>query len=380
MSAPLLEVRRLSAWFPAEGATRPAPGSGRGRTSATAPAPEGRHARAVDDVSFRVAEGEAVGIVGESGCGKTITSLALMGLMPSAGRVTPESSILLRGEELVGASERRLRAVRGNEIAMIFQEPMTSLNPVRTIGSQVIEALRLRRGPGIEPMSRSESRLVAADLLREVGLTDPEARLDAYPHQLSGGMRQRVMIAMALSCEPALLVADEPTTALDVTVQAQILDLLTELRRGRRMAILLITHDLGVVAEVCDRVIVMYAGQVVESGRIEEIFSHPRHPYTRGLVDSLPRLDGLRERLRPIEGSLPDPSDLPKGCRFHDRCVYAFERCRLEEPPLFEIGESGFGTASRCWLEMEPEEKGALEAARGHRRRARRGKPGSQAS
>jgi peptide/nickel transport system ATP-binding protein len=380
MSAPLLEVRRLSAWFPAEGATRLAPGSGRGRTSATAPAPEGRHARAVDDVSFRVEEGEAVGIVGESGCGKTITSLALLGLMPSAGRVTPESSILLRGEELVGASERRLRAVRGNEIAMIFQEPMTSLNPVRTIGSQVIEALRLRRGPGVEPMSRSESRLVAADLLREVGLTDPEARLGAYPHQLSGGMRQRVMIAMALSCEPALLVADEPTTALDVTVQAQILDLLTELRRGRRMALPLITHDLGVVAEVCDRVIVMYAGQVVESGRIEEIFSHPRHPYTRGLVDSLPRLDGLRERLRPIEGSLPDPSDLPKGCRFHDRCVYAFERCRLEEPPLFEIGESGFGTASRCWLEMEPEEKGALEAARGHRRRARRGKPGSQAS
>ncbi len=309
-------------------------------------------ARAVDGVSFRVEEGETVGIVGESGCGKTVTSLSVLGLVPRPpGEIMPGSSIRFDGRELVGAPERRLRRIRGNDVSMIFQEPMTSLNPVFTVGSQIHEALRLHRG-----MGKREARDEAVRLLREVGIPEPVQRVDEYPHQLSGGMRQRVMIAMALSCEPRLLIADEPTTALDVTIQAQILELLADIRERRGMAVLLITHDLGVVAEVADRVVVMYAGQVVETGTVEEIFTEPRHPYTRGLLASLPHLDAGGGRLSPIPGVVPSPTDWPPACRFHDRCPHAWERCRTEPPPLLEVpGREGRG--ARCWLVEEPERR-----------------------
>ncbi|RMH22283.1 MAG: ABC transporter ATP-binding protein [Gemmatimonadetes bacterium] len=306
-------------------------------------------ARAVDGVSFDVREGETLGLVGESGCGKTVTSLSVMGLLPQPpGRIEAGSSIRFAGEELVGAGERRLRSLRGNEIAMIFQEPMTSLNPVYPVGDQIAEALRLHRG-----MTRAEARARTVELLAEVGIPEPARRYDEYPHQLSGGMRQRVMIAMALSCEPRLLIADEPTTALDVTIQAQILDLLAGLRRAHGMSMLLITHDLGVVAEVCDRVVVMYAGQVVESGTVEEVFYDPRHPYTRGLLQSVPDVAaaGGERRLNPIPGLVPSPTAWPDGCRFHDRCGVAEPRCAGTPPPLFELGRAD--RACRCWLEEQ---------------------------
>ncbi len=325
-TAPLLEVRELRTWFSSDAGT----------------------ARAVDGVSFEVHPGETVGIVGESGCGKTVTSLSIMGLIPRPpGRIVEGSSIRFRGRELTDLGEGELRRIRGNEIAMIFQEPMTSLNPVYTVGDQIREALRLHR-----KMGRAEARAAGVAALREVGIPEPEQRFDEYPHQLSGGMRQRVMIAMALSCEPDLLIADEPTTALDVTIQAQILDILAELRVRRGMAILLITHDLGVVAEVCDRVLVMYAGQVVESGTVEEIFRDPRHPYTRGLLDSLPRIEDRGRRLRPIEGTVPSPVSWPTGCRFRARCTEAWERC-AEAPPLLPVEGAHSGRSSRCWLEAE---------------------------
>jgi len=311
---------------------------------------EAGDARAVDGVSFELEAGEAVGIVGESGCGKTVTSLSIMGLVPDPpGRILAGSSIRLRDRELVRLPERQLRRIRGNEMAMIFQEPMSSLNPVFTVGSQIAEALRLLRR-----LSAREARKVAVGLLEEVGISEPDRRFDDYPHQLSGGMRQRVMIAMALSCEPDLLIADEPTTALDVTIQAQILELLTRIRRDRGMALLLITHDLGVVAEVCDRVIVMYAGQVVETGPVEEIFLRPRHPYTRGLLDSLPAMVGADRRLRPIPGTVPNPSAWPDACRFHDRCAHAWDRCRQDMPALLPALDGPAGAGSRCWLEEEP--------------------------
>jgi peptide/nickel transport system ATP-binding protein len=298
-------------------------------------------AKAVDGVSFDVIEGETLGIVGESGCGKTVTSLSVLGLLPQPpAKVMDDSSIRFEGEELVGAAEARMRALRGNEISMIFQEPMSSLNPVFSIGNQIAESLRLHRG-----MDRKSARAEAGRLLAEVGISEPERRLDEYPHQLSGGMRQRVMIAMALSCEPKLLIADEPTTALDVTIQAQILELLAALREKYGMAVMLITHDLGVVAEVCDRVVVMYAGQVVESGTVEQIFSEPRHPYTRGLMDSLPSLDQAGGRLNPIPGTVPSPTEWPEGCRFRARCARAEEACASEQP-LVEMGDTH---AARCW-------------------------------
>jgi len=310
---------------------------------------DGGAARAVDGVSFQVGKGETLGIVGESGCGKTVTSLAIMGLIPSPpGRVLPGSSIRFRDQELVGAPQRQLRALRGNDMGMIFQEPMTSLNPVFTVGSQIGETLSRHRG-----MKRKEALERSEALLKEVGIPEAGRRLHEYPHQLSGGMRQRVMIAMALACEPALLIADEPTTALDVTIQAQILELLAELRRRRGMAVLLITHDLGVVAEVCDRVAVMYAGQVVETGNVHEIFGDPRHPYTRGLLDSLPRLDNRGGRLRPIPGVVPSPMAWPSGCRFAPRCRFAWERCRMESPPLIGVDGRPGERGSRCWLEEE---------------------------
>jgi peptide/nickel transport system ATP-binding protein len=313
-------------------------------------------ARAVDGVSFHIEAGETLALVGESGCGKTVTSLSVMGLIPSPqGMILPESSILLNGEELVGVGEGRLRKVRGNEISMIFQEPMTSLNPVFTVGTQIEEALRLHRG-----LNRVEAREVGVHLLDEVGIAEPDTRFDDYPHQLSGGMRQRVMIAMALSCEPKLLIADEPTTALDVTIQAQILDLLWRLQDSHDMAVLLITHDLGVVAEVCDRVVVMYAGRVVEEGSVNDIFYQAAHPYTQGLLGSIPDVGKAGGRLTPIPGVVPIPTAWSTGCRFADRCSRAWDQCHEEEPGLQTVSSSGSRRLSRCWLAA-----GALDQSEG---------------
>ena len=299
-------------------------------------------ARAVDGVSFEVRAGETLGIVGESGCGKTVTSLSILGLLPQPpAKIEDGSSIRFDGQELLGLGERQMRALRGNEIAMIFQEPMSSLNPVYTVGNQISEALRLHRG-----MDRKAARKESVRLLGEVGIANPDQRVDEYPHQLSGGMRQRVMIAMALSCEPKLLIADEPTTALDVTIQAQILELLADLRGRHSMAVLLITHDLGVVAEVCDRVVVMYAGQVVESGDVHEIFADPRHPYTRGLLASLPSVDNPGQRLVSIPGTVPNPTAWPSGCRFAERCSLSTEECARPQELLALGGE---GRSARCW-------------------------------
>jgi oligopeptide/dipeptide ABC transporter ATP-binding protein len=305
-------------------------------------------ARAVDGVSFELAAGETLGIVGESGCGKTVMSLSILRLIPEPpGHILPGSFIEFEGRNLLTLPPRELRAVRGNRIAMVFQEPMTSLNPVLPIGSQVAEAALVH-----QKLSRADARKRAIDLLRLVGIPDPETRVDDYPHQLSGGMRQRVMIAMALICHPQILIADEPTTALDVTIQAQILDLLGRLRRELNMAVLLITHDLGVVAGSADRVVVMYAGQVVETAATRALFATPRHPYTEGLLASIPRLDQPRERLRSIPGSVPPATAWPSGCRFHPRCPYAWDKCRTEEPPLLATGTAGH--SARCWLVAEP--------------------------
>ncbi|MGB1658170.1 MAG: ABC transporter ATP-binding protein [Longimicrobiales bacterium] len=298
-------------------------------------------ARAVDGVSFEVRAGETLGIVGESGCGKTVTSLSVLRLLPEPpARIESGSSIMFRGEELLDVSEDRMRALRGNDVAMIFQEPMSSLNPVYTVGSQISEAIRLHR-----KMDRDEARTEAVRLLREVGIPDADRRVDEYPHHLSGGMRQRVMIAMALSCAPKLLIADEPTTALDVTIQAQILDLLEQLRKRHGMAMLLITHDLGVVAEVCDRVVVMYAGQVVETGSVDEIFSAPAHPYTRGLLASLPSSGRRGRPLSSIPGTVPNPTAWPQGCRFAERCSEVTDVCSTAQS-LTRIG--GSSRAVRC--------------------------------
>ena len=318
--APLLAVRDLRTWFYTDQGV----------------------AKAVDGVSFDVRPGETLGIVGESGCGKTVTSLSVLGLLPQPpARIEEGSSIRFQGEELIGASERRMRALRGNDISMIFQEPMSSLNPVYSVGNQISEALRLHRG-----MDRKAARTETIRLLTEVGIPEPDRRVDEYPHQLSGGMRQRVMIAMALSCEPQLLIADEPTTALDVTIQAQILELLAELRGRHGMSVLLITHDLGVVAEVCDRVVVMYAGQVVETGDVYEIFANPTHPYTRGLLDSLPSIENPGQRLTSIPGTVPNPIGWPSGCRFQERCSLADDACGSAQD-LVEL--SGAGRSARCW-------------------------------
>jgi len=302
-------------------------------------------AKAVDGVSFEVREGETLGIVGESGCGKTVTSLSVLGLLPQPpARIMDGSSVRFAGEELLGAGERRMRALRGNDVAMIFQEPMSSLNPVYTVGDQIAEALRLHRR-----LDRKAARAEAVRLLEEVGIPEPARRVDEYPHQLSGGMRQRVMIAMALSCQPKLLIADEPTTALDVTIQAQILELLAALRRSRGMAVLLITHDLGVVAEVCDRVVVMYAGQVVETGTVFEIFRAPAHPYTRALLESLPSVDNPGQRLTSIPGTVPNPTRWPDGCRFRERCRLAAEGCGAPQ----ELVPLGPDRVARCWRAAE---------------------------
>jgi peptide/nickel transport system ATP-binding protein len=316
-------------------------------------------ARSVDGVSFEIEKGEVLGIVGESGCGKSVTSLSIMRLIPQPpGEIMPNSSIRFRDEEVVTASEKRMREIRGNDIAMIFQEPMTSLNPVFPIGEQIAEALRLHR-----KMSKADARKTAIEMLNLVGIPDADERVDHYPHQLSGGQRQRVMIAIALSCEPDLLIADEPTTALDVTIQAQILELLADLRNRLGMAIMLITHDLGVVAEVCDRVVVMYAGQVVEEGPVAEIFANPRHPYTQGLMQAIPRLGERKERLAVIPGMVPSALNWPIGCRFHARCPYGFDVCVHQHPDLFVINEQH---TSRCWLEKYPERRAEVDRLGGY--------------
>jgi len=305
-------------------------------------------ARAVDGVSFDLYPGETLGIVGESGCGKTVTSLSILRLIPEPpGHIRPGSLIEFEGRNLLALAPKELRAIRGNRIAMIFQEPMTSLNPVLTIGDQVAEAAIVH-----QHLSRAAARTRAIEMLRQVGIPEPEERVDHYPHQLSGGMRQRVMIAMALICHPQILIADEPTTALDVTIQAQILELLDRLQQQLGMAVLLITHDLGVVAGSADRVVVMYAGQVVETAPTEALFARPGHPYTEGLMASIPRLDRPRARLHSIPGSVPAATAWPAGCRFHPRCPYAWDKCRVEEPPLLETGTAG--QSARCWLVTEP--------------------------
>ncbi|MCK6481200.1 MAG: ABC transporter ATP-binding protein [Planctomycetaceae bacterium] len=286
-------------------------------------------AKAVDGVSYVVKRGETLGVVGESGCGKSVTALSVMKLIPDPpGRIVA-GSIWFEGRDLAALSTEEMRRIRGNEIGMIFQEPMTSLNPVFTVGDQIIEAVVLHRGVPYE-----EGRARAVEMLRLVGIPSPESRVDDYPHQMSGGMRQRVMIAMALSCDPKLLIADEPTTALDVTIQAQILDLMNRLQRELGMSILLITHDLGVVAQNAHHVAVMYAGKVVEYSDVREVFGNPRHPYTVGLFRSIPKLGAKVAKLDTIPGTVPSALEFPAGCRFHNRCPFATARCSAEEPEL----------------------------------------------
>jgi oligopeptide transport system ATP-binding protein len=307
--------------------------------------------KAVDDVSFHVMPGETLGIVGESGCGKSITAMSIMRLIPSPpGRIV-NGTIMFEGEDILGMSDEEIRSVRGNKIAMIFQDPMTSLNPVLSIYRQIAETLELHLG-----MSKSQSRQRSVELLKMVGIPNAEQRVDQYPHQFSGGMRQRVMIAMALSCNPKLLIADEPTTALDVTIQAQILDLMRNLQAEHNTALIMITHDLGVVAGMTDRVNVMYAGHVVETASTEELFGNPKHPYTVGLLNSIPRLDAMRkEKLDPIRGLPPDLIDLPDMCPFLPRCDYAREKCEQQNPPLLDVNPAH---RSACWFWEEVSKEG----------------------
>jgi oligopeptide transport system ATP-binding protein len=303
--------------------------------------------KAVDNVSFFVNEGETLGIVGESGCGKSVSMLSVMRLIPEPpGRVTARR-LRFEGEDLLTLSDDEIRQLRGNRIAMIFQDPMTSLNPVLTIGLQIREALEQHTG-----MGKSESRQRSAELLKMVGIAEAERLVNHYPHQFSGGMRQRAMIAMALACNPRLLIADEPTTALDVTIQAQIVDLVKRLRDESGMAMIWITHDLGVISGLADRMQVMYAGHVVEEALVEDLYANPRHPYTLGLLGSLPRLDEVHpERLRSIEGLPPDLIELPAGCSFETRCAYAVEKCRQVRPELESVGS---GHRIACWMDVTP--------------------------
>ena len=296
---------------------------------------------AINEISFHLDKGEILGLVGESGCGKSVTSLSIMRLLNfTSGKVT-KGEVIFDGEDLQKISENEMRKIRGGKMSMIFQEPMSSQNPAMRIDKQMIEGIRLHTN-----MSKEEARKHASKMLSQVGIPDPERVLKNYPHQLSGGMSQRVMIAMAMSCNPQMLIADEPTTALDVTIQAQILELMKKIQQEEGMSILLITHDLGVVAEMCTRVIVMYAGEIVEEAPVEELFNHPTHPYTEGLIASVPKLGSGVKVLPSIPGSVPDLSMLPKGCRFAPRCKYATERCRNEEPDLFQISAN---QKCRCW-------------------------------
>lgn len=306
-------------------------------------------ARSVDGVSFDVGAGESVGIVGESGCGKSVTALSILRLIQPPGRIEAGSKILFEGKDLVTISDEQMRRIRGNRIAMIFQEPMSALNPVFTVGDQIAEVARIHT-----KASRREAWKKAVEMLALTGIPDPDQRAKQYPHQLSGGMRQRVLIAMALVMNPALIIADEPTTALDVTIQAQILELLKDLQNRFGTSILMITHDLGVIAETVSRVVVMYAGEVVEEATVDELFASAHHPYTQGLMGAMPQLGHERERLNVIPGTVPAPTDWPAGCRFHDRCPFAWERTEREHPPLYPVGPNH---VSRCHLAEEPERR-----------------------
>lgn len=321
----LLNIQRLSTHFPTEN--------------------EAGVVSAVEAVNLKIGRGEIVGLVGESGCGKTVTALSIMRLIPSPGRIV-DGEIWFEKENLMAKSESEMRKIRGNRISMIFQEPMSSLNPVLTIGEQIAEAIKWHQG-----LSKAQAKSKVVEMLELVGVPAPAIRVNEYPHQLSGGMRQRVMIAMALVCKPALLIADEPTTALDVTIQAQILGLMENLTRDLGTALLLITHDFGVVAEVCDQVAVMYAGSIVERTSTKALFNNPRHPYTRGLLDSIPRIDVDVERLQTIEGTVPNLARPPAGCRFHPRCPTTEEICGQQQPQMIEI-EPGHWV--RCWSTEGP--------------------------
>ncbi|PLR91591.1 ABC transporter ATP-binding protein [Bacillus sp. T33-2] len=319
MNTPILEVRDLAVSFKSKHESLPA----------------------VDGVSFQIQPSETVCIVGESGSGKSVTSLAIMGLLSQPTGKVNRGEILLKGENLLNKSKKEIRQVRGNEIAMIFQEPMTSLNPVFTVGDQIAESLRYHRG-----LKKKDAMDKSVDLLRMVGIPSPEQRVHEYPHQLSGGMRQRIMIAMALACDPKLLIADEPTTALDVTIQAQVLELMKGLKEKLGMSILLITHDLGVVADMADRVVVMYAGKVVEEASVWDIFQRPYHPYTLGLLEAMPSLEGQTGRLQTIKGVIPNPLNKPEGCLFHPRCPFATDKCRESEPEAEQVEK---GRRVACW-------------------------------
>ncbi|PIQ28649.1 peptide ABC transporter ATP-binding protein [bacterium (Candidatus Blackallbacteria) CG17_big_fil_post_rev_8_21_14_2_50_48_46] len=301
--------------------------------------------KAVDGVDFEVRRGEVVGVVGESGCGKSITSMSVLRLIAKPQGKIVRGKILFEGQDLLALSEEDMRKIRGNKIALISQDPMTSLNPVLTVGEQIMEAIMLHQG-----LERDAAKTKAIEMLRKVGIPEPEKRVDQYPHQFSGGMRQRAIIAMALSCEPKLLIADEPTTALDVTIQAQILDLMREIKEKYNAGIIFITHDLGVVAEMCDFVCVMYAGKVVEATDVFTLFKTPSHPYTLGLLKSIPRLDEIKDRLDSIDGQPPSLSKLPKGCAFAPRCVEAKEICKQKEPELIRVGVNQF---ARCLMRDE---------------------------
>jgi len=327
MTAPLLSLRDLHTSFYTESGV----------------------ARAVDGVSFDIGAGETLGIVGESGCGKSVTALSILRLIQPPGRIETGSVIEFDGKNLVTLDDADIRDIRGNRISMIFQEPMSALNPVFTVGDQVAEVARVHAG-----MSRRDAWERAVEMLELTGMPDAEARARQYPHQLSGGMRQRVLIAMALMMKPALVIADEPTTALDVTIQAQILDLLLDLQKKIGTSILMITHDLGVIAETASRVIVMYAGEVVEQAEVDELFAKPHHPYTEGLMHSMPHIGHDQERLNVIPGTVPAPTEWPSGCRFRERCPYSWDLCEREHPPLYQIGS---GHVSRCHLAIEPERR-----------------------
>jgi peptide/nickel transport system ATP-binding protein len=301
--------------------------------------------KAVDGVSFEVVGGETLGVVGESGSGKSVTSLSIMNLLKDTPGKIAGGEILYKGKDLTKLSESEMRKIRGNEIAMIFQEPMTSLNPVFKIGKQLEETIRLHL-----KLSKKESRLRAIEMLEAVGISRPDKIIHDFPHQLSGGMRQRVMIAMAMACNPKLLIADEPTTALDVTIQAQILDLMKNLNKSEGTAILLITHDLGVVAEMCDRVVVMYAGRAVEESDVHSIFANPKHPYTQGLIASIPKIGERVDRLQSIPGNVPLPTRMPEGCKFAPRCPFAMDICWEREP---EFKKQAGDHSVRCWLHEE---------------------------
>ncbi|MGB9692660.1 MAG: ABC transporter ATP-binding protein [Candidatus Sumerlaeaceae bacterium] len=318
---PLLEVRQLTVQFETlDGTIRP-----------------------VEGVSFALGRGEKLGLVGESGCGKSVTALSIMRLLPTPPARITEGEVFYDGRNLLALSEPEIRRLRGDRLAMVFQEPMSALNPLHTVGDQIAEVLRIHRG-----LSRREAFGETVRLLEKVQIPEASRRAHDYPHQMSGGMRQRAMIAMALACNPDLLIADEPTTALDVTVQAQILALLERLAGEYRSSVLLITHDMGIVAELCDRVAIMYAGQIVEIGRLQELFDRPLHPYTQGLLRSLPTIDDFasRRKLYTIPGSVPDPQHFPPGCRFHPRCEFATEECRQEAPDLMKVGDEH---QARCW-------------------------------